>query len=236
MTFDLKAESTNFAQEVQDLLGNVFPPFAGEDPTDRQIKVLLHHDQYVIRTGSTERPGGISLLADGKKVGSLKASFHCGPDRSGQYLAVRKSTFAVSSVQEAVPLLRLDFHHKSHSVPAAHWNIHGERGATSVMLARCNPKHSGLLSQVHLPVGGTRYRPCLEDFAEMLVEEFNVDRILGWKERVHQGRERWRVMQARSVARDCPEAAAAVLEKLGYTVIKPATGHPGPNTDMLRCR
>lgn len=209
---------------------------APETPTGGPFKLLQQAEWYVVRTGTAERPGGFDLLSGGQPIGYLAVSFHCAPDRENRHLAVRKSQFQLAPRSEGTPLLRVDFLHKSHSVPAAHWNVHAERGATSVLLARCNPKHSGFLSQVHLPVGGTRARPCLEDFLEMLICEFNIDAKRGWKERIHAGRERWRKLQARAIVRDVPEEAASVLTDLGYVVQPPNQGHPDKNTDMLRCR
>ena len=81
----------------------------------------------------------LPLYSDRRWVGQFEASFPCVPDRANHFLAVRKSIFQLTSPQEGTPLL-----------------------------ARCHPGHSGLLSQVHLPVGGARPRPCLEDFLDML--------------------------------------------------------------------
>jgi hypothetical protein len=61
------------------------------------------------------------------------------------------------------PLLRLDFDREMHTAPGCHWNVHAERGAITNLLARNNPDHSGELCKLHLPVGGARMRPCLED-------------------------------------------------------------------------
>ncbi|MCP2255749.1 hypothetical protein LY13_004531 [Prauserella aidingensis] len=132
-------------------------------------------------------------------------------------------------------MLRLDYLHVAHSTPVAHWTVHAERGATSVLLARCNPRHEGLLSQVHIPVGGPRYRPCLEDFLERLVVEFNIDARPGWENAVENGRQTWRETQTRAVVRDSPEIAAEVLRRQGYTVTA-AADPPAQNRSMLRAR
>lgn len=236
MILDLRAASEAFGQQIQDLLETVLPSAPGPDTEQRQIKVLRHSRYFVVRSGTTEKPGSISLLSAGKPVAKLYFSYLCSPDQAGTYLAVRKSTFQLTSLQEGPPLLRLDYDHKMHSAPQVHWNVHAERGATSVLLARCNPKHHGLLSQVHLPVGGTRYRPCLEDFLEMLVVEFNIDRLPRWRESIQHGRQQWRQFQVRSAVRDWPEQAVAVLESLGYDIATPSGGHPVPNADALRAR
>lgn len=70
---------------------------------------------------------------------------------------------------------------------------------------------------MHLPVGGTRSRPCLEDFLEMVIREFRVDAHPGWEERLREGREQWRTLQTRAVVRDSPDAAAEVLRRVQPT-------------------
>lgn len=235
MTFDLDESTTAFAQEIQDLLVAVLPAPKGKQEL-QQLKVIRQDDWRVIRPGTLEKPGSIPLLNQGVHVANLGIYYRCAPDQSRSYLAVRTSQFEVRSVQESTPLLRLDYLHDARSVPAAHWNVYAERGATSVLLARCNPKHQGLLSKVHFPVGGTRYRPCLEDFLEMLIVEFNIDTCPGWEGAVQAGRERWRVFQTKAVVRDSPAVAAEVLRKLGYKLTEPADGPPEPKTDMLQGR
>lgn len=235
MTFDLSEESASFAQAVQDMLDAVLPADPAADIEHRRLKVLQQDPWYVIRPGTQTKLGAIHLLSGGKHVANLSLTFKCGPDRASRYLAVRKSSFQLQWLGEGPPLMRLDFDHKAHSVPVAHWNVHAERGATSVLLAKCNPKHVGLLSKVHLPVGGTRYRPCLEDFLEMIIKEFHFDTMAKWQEAVHAGRESWRIKQAKSIVRDLPDIAAQILQnELGYAITPPADGHPVRNGEVLR--
>jgi len=233
VSFDLDHATTDFAQQIQDLLDSVLPPFREADPEERRLKVIRKREWRVIRPGSAEKSQSIRLLHDGAHVADLNLYYWCAPDHADSHLAVRKSSFEVRSLQEGTPLLRLDYLHDARSVPAAHWNVHAERGAASVLLARCNPKHKGLLSQVHIPVGGTRYRPCLEDFLEMLLREFNFDACPGWEAAVRSGRRRWRLLQTRAVVRDSPDTAAAVLGSLGYTVVPPPEGPRAPNEAAL---
>jgi hypothetical protein len=235
VTFDLDESTTAFAQEIQDLLLAVLPAPDG-DYEQLRITVIRQEDWRSIRPGTAEKPVRIPLLHNGAHVANLGIYYRCVPDQSRSYLAVRRSQFEVHSLQEGTPLLRFDYAYDAHSVPAAHWNVHAERGATSVLLTRCNPKHQGLLSKVHLPVGGTRYRPCLEDFLEMLIVEFNIDTRPGWKKAVQAGRERWRTYQTKAIVRDSPAVAADVLRQLGYRVEEPSDGEPQPKVGMLHGR
>jgi hypothetical protein len=77
------------------------------------------------------------------------------------------------------------------------------------------------MSSLHIPVGGSRFRPCLEDFIQFLICECKFDARPGWREQVETGRERWRRRQAATVVRDMPEEAARVLRDLGYIVEAP---------------
>jgi hypothetical protein len=67
---------------------------------------------------------------------------------------------------------------------------------------------------LHLPVGGKRFRPCLEDLVEMLiVEELTVGRP-GWQEAIEEHRSRFRRIQLMAAVRDDPEATREELSRL----------------------
>jgi hypothetical protein len=71
------------------------------------------------------------------------------------------------------------------------------------------------MESLHLPVGGDRFRPCLEDVIEFLVVECRFDCQVGWRTVLEAGRERWRRMQTRTAA----------LRALGYAVAAPDTAN-----------
>jgi hypothetical protein len=77
------------------------------------------------------------------------------------------------------------------------------------------------MASLHIPVSGSRFRPCLEDFIQFLLCECLFDAEAGWRANVDAGRERWRLRQCAAVARDAPEEAARVLRDLGYVVTPP---------------
>jgi hypothetical protein len=109
------------------------------------------------------------------------------------------------------------------SEPSAHIHVHGHRGALSHLLSQTGHEHPHEMGSLHIPVGGSRYRPCLEDFIQFLLCECLFDGEAGWRPRVEAGRERWRLHQAAAAARDAPEEAARVLRELGYVVTAPRT-------------
>lgn len=73
-------------------------------------------------------------------------------------------------------------------------------------------------SQLHLPLGGPRFRPALEDVLEMLVVEFAIDRSAEWRSSLREGRSLWRDTQLRAAVADNPEAAVEALTELGFSV------------------
>lgn len=91
------------------------------------------------------------------------------------------------------------------------------------------------LDELHFPLGGHRFRPCLEDVLEMLVEEFGVDCNLEGRETLRKGREHWRRRQVGTVVRDAPEEAIKMLSQLGYEVTL-ADGHQAAPSNRGRLR
>jgi hypothetical protein len=90
------------------------------------------------------------------------------------------------------------------------------------------------LSKVHLPVGGFRMRPCLEDFLQLLVYEFKFDAEAGAQQVIDDGRVKWRGRQLAAMVRDDPETAARVLrDQLGYHVSAQESGPVAARVDRL---
>jgi hypothetical protein len=77
------------------------------------------------------------------------------------------------------------------------------------------------VSDLHFPLGGPRFRPCLEDVLQFLIEEFSIDHEDTAREAIEEGRRTWRRYQTGAAVRDCPQEAARVLEILGYKVEPP---------------
>jgi hypothetical protein len=188
--------------------------------------------RYAIRVAADN--GKITLTKNGTCVGYLRVAFQCTSDTAKTYLAVHKSTFELLGFSDRQPIARLDFVRDAHTAPAAHWNIHAERGTVSRMLGHTNPDHPGVLSALHFPVGGARMRPCLEDFLHFLIHEFQIDVLPDAPAVLAEGRERWRRRQIGALVRDAPDEAVRVLAELGYRVNLPATGECKPNSAALQ--
>lgn len=111
--------------------------------------------------------------------------------------------------------------------------MHAKRAALAALLVRNKPDHSGDLAKVHLPVGGARMRPCLEDFLQLLIGELGFDAEPSAQSVIDAGRVRWRRRQLAAMVRDDAEEAARVLQELGYGVTEPTAGPRSSRLDRL---
>jgi len=212
----LEAASARFATEVQATLDGVL---AGEHSiVSTRVKDV---ERYVV--GPQDR-NGIPLLVGGEQLATLTLSVFLSLDRSERYLKAVHSDMVVKSTLDRTPLIRLDYRADMQRAPMSHWQIHAERGAFSHLLARAHAQSPSRvskphdLSSLHIPVGGERFRPCLEDFLQFLVQECGVDSLPGWLEVIERGRELWRHRQLRATIRDAQGEAAQVLRDLGWEV------------------
>ncbi len=104
--------------------------------------------------------------------------------------------------------------------PAAHMHIHGRAENLEQMLERCGrPKDKP--DDLHLPVGGRRFRPCLEDLIEFCILERLVTPRPRWESVLNVSRQRFRDDQLRAAVRRSPEIAAGVLKERGWKLTEP---------------
>jgi hypothetical protein len=220
MTSDLAERSREFAGEVADLLEQtVGCPCA-------IVSVRAPDGQkYVVRPGDNEgRAVRIPLAVEGEHLADLEIVMYQMLDRTGTHLKTSRTDFRIFSTIDKTPLLRLEYDSAARVVPTAHWQFHAERGAFAHLLTIASRTRQvrwpGDLSKLHLPVGGERFRPGLEDLLELLVRDCGIDAVEGWEDAIKEGRKRWRLRQLRSAVRDQQEEAAAVLRELGWDVTR----------------
>ena len=171
-----------------------------------------------------EKP--VPLLINGEELAVLSVRLGCELDSRGTWLAVEASTFELGAKLDRTPVIRFDYVRKSHTSPSAHVQMHAHRGALTHLLSQANHKKPHDISALHIPLGGARFRPCLEDVIQFLIDDCGFDAAKGWSEVLNAGREKWRRTQAKAVARDYPAEATETLRGLGYTVTEPSGGHP----------
>jgi hypothetical protein len=222
---DLHQQVEEFGQETAGLLSATLPNLP-VPPVD----ILVHDNRSIIRPPDRK---SLPLYAGGQHLADMKISIACQLDSSGQYLAVEESTFDLLAILDRAPVLRIHYRRDQGARPSAHVHVHGHRGALSHLLSQAGHEHPHDMASLHIPVGGSRYRPCLEDFIQFLICECNFDSVPDWRTHVEEGRERWRCRQAAAVTRDAPEEAARVLREMGYTIQAPDS-LPEPRVAALR--
>ena len=232
---DLANQSRDFASDLQTLLRACFNgnhdiraiPGAGE--------------RFTVQPFSENSPNAsIPLTVKGEHLAELSFTYFLALDHEAEHLKAVRSDFIVKSVLDRTPLFRLEYLSDMRNKPIAHWQVHAERGSLTHLLTHAwqknNRKHKEphLLESLHLPVGGERFRPCLEDLVQFLIDECGVDGRRSWRKAVEAGRLDWRKRQLASAVRDDPTTSASALTNLGYTVIELKTGAREPRTEALR--
>lgn len=176
----------------------------------------------------------VRMRAGGEWSCGIAVRFGCRPDGYGRHMAATLANFAVYSSAERSPLFRLEYVDEMRSYPSCHWQVHGERGALSHLLTLSGHAEPSRMSALHLPVGGSRMRPALEDFLHFLIAELGADAADGWLEVIEDSRSTWRTRQIRALVRDVPDAAIAELDDLGYTITPPNDGVADARSEVLR--
>jgi len=233
-TSDLADKSQAFAAEVGELLASTLG-------TDKQMASVQLNDRYAVRpVGDEPHQQKIPLYVGQEHVADLLLAIYLTLDRSGTYLKTARADFRVFSTLDRTPLLRMEYHAGMRVDPVCHWQVHAERGAFTHLLSMANAidarrvRRPHDLSTIHLPVGGERFRPCLEDLIELLIQDCGVDHVPDWEAAVQEGRHRWRLRQFRSAVRDLQEEAADVLRLEGWTLVPPAELSPAYETPYRR--
>ena len=175
----------------------------------------------------------VALSVDDEVLASLKVHMQCRLDSRGTWLAVESSTVALVAEIDRTPIFRFDYLRNAQTCPAAHFQFHAHRGALTYLLSQSGHRAPHDMSALHIPVGGSRFRPCLEDVIQFLIQECGFDSLPDWKRSVEEGRARWRKAQACAVVRDFQADAAEVLRSLGYHVEPPSEGSEAPSAKAL---
>lgn len=234
--------ATTLTTTVQAAFGERVPPFHAQTRGVRGTG----RGAVAIRQEPSE---GIELLIARVPAVRLKVSYRCSWDHRQAYLAVEKSRINVLATGVTEPLFRYDYVRTPQGmIPSAHVQVHAHRDAITALMVRAGASSRRArtrrtsatagavpaVSELHLTVGGPRFRPCLEDLLTMLIDELGVDAQPGAHSALDSGREQWRRLQLSAAVRDSPTTAARVLRELGYTVTSPSDGEPPERVDKLR--
>jgi hypothetical protein len=131
---------------------------------------------------------------------------------------------------------------RSNRLPAAHVQVHAHRDETTYMMMHADegrPRQRWRkgrvprLSELHLPLGGDRYRPCMEDVLTVAINELGAKPKLGAWKALEEGRANWRRRQLQAAVRDAPQLAADVLRDEGWDVSATPNAKRGERTHRL---
>lgn len=219
-----------FADDLNALTRGVL----GED-TPRFAALNMGTRVQVMPIAADERELRIPVSINGEPVLSLRARYFCCWDGSSTFLATDQADIHLHYTGISDPLIRFEYVRNSKEPPGAHIQVHAHRDEMAYLLrlADAGRPKQGLkrrklprLSEMHLPVGGHRMRPALEDVLLFMKREFAIETAPGWRKVIDDRLRNWREIQLMSAVRDAPEAAAEVLRALGYTVQAPTVIRP----------
>jgi|SRR5690625_4031462 len=236
---ELEKQSQDFAGRLSATVRSVF-----EDCGEFTANIFPDGSKSVVKQ---QEKFGIPLRVNGVQILALKVEYHCCLDRHGRYLAVETSSIEVFAGEkpDREPLFRYEYvRDPVGAVPAAHIHIHAHRDAFTAAMVRSGKatrrgsrraNNTGVpsMSEIHFPVGGSRFRPSLEDVLEMLIDEFGVDSPSDFRENLRKGRIDWRQIQLKAAVRDDPASAVEALKALGYDIQLPP-GDEGPSVNRER--
>ncbi|NYD58839.1 hypothetical protein BKA08_003077 [Nocardioides marinisabuli] len=216
----LEDQARSFSDKIGTLLTQCLPDAPSMRVSVVGGKVRIRPD------GQTGEQGGVPLHVDGTPLAWLRINYSCRSDSTRKYLAVDTSKLWIVSTRDRSPLFRFEYNYDSRTAPHSHIQVHAERGTLSHLLTRTGHGRSHDMSALHLPTGGARFRPDLEDVVQFVITECGFDSLDGWQDAVDERRAEWRAIQTRAAVRAMASVAAAELRDAGYTVIPPADGEP----------
>lgn len=208
-SFDLESEVREFATDV---LARVLTCLVGE-PREDDLRIVSSEGRYAFSYQQTLHAHSAS-----EAIGILQLDYALCADRTGRHLAVQSSAFQLKERRGKKPIVRVEYLRDARSVPCSHVHVHAESGLFTELLAATRHPSAAAIASIHVPTGGDRFRPCVEDFVQFLIEECHIASREGWQDEVLEGREKFRVIQTAAAVRDRPEVAIAELERLGLTV------------------
>jgi hypothetical protein len=241
---DLHGLAQAFADTLDARLRRILP--GDTVPTMRADLVSQRSDtraKVVVQPSADGQQAAVPLTIDGAAVLNLAVHFYCCWDSGETFLTVDNSSFNLRLRDRDGPLFRYEYDRTlSGANAAAHLHVHAHRDEIVHLMARSARGKSGgrvkrdespLLSAIHFPLGGHRFRPCLEDVLALIITEFGIDTTDGWDAAVCEGRAEWRRIQLGAAVRDSPETAAEALAALGWTVTPPPDGITPENINRM---
>lgn len=130
----------------------------------------------------------------------MNLSYQVRLDGEQRYLTVHKSYCGIFSDEGLQTCLcHFDYEREKEQYTGAHVQVYGDSAALKALNRAGDEKRP--LEKLHFPVGGKRFRPCLEDVIEFLIAERLADGHEGWQHVVEDGRARFQRNQLRAEMR-----------------------------------
>jgi hypothetical protein len=214
---DLAQEARAFASMIQRLLNTTIC----DGPT---ITAIVHPSRPEVYVGhgltktSLESQRFRVRRRNGKTWCWLNLSFRLCLDDEQKYLTVRSSFIGVyAENNDPSCICHFDYERDKADYPEAHLQVFGNSPSLEQVSTQAQERG---LHRLHFPVGGRRYRPCLEDVIEFLIAERLAPGRPGWQEVVREGREDFRRMQLRAAIRNDALTARQMLAELDQAEAK----------------
>lgn len=212
----LRGEAEAFAAELSTLLNHTVTDgiriTAITDKAGQQARI-----GYGISPSDLSALDMIPLAFKGRARLYLGLLFRMAADDSGRYPMIRSSVMYLSpDADGARLLLHYDYERdKADDYPEAHLQVCATSAEWEEAMASYGPRGRPL-KKLHLPVGGRRFRPAVEDLIEFLITEKLAAGRPGWKAHVNRGRQGFEERQLRAAVRRHPDIALAILREEGH--------------------
>jgi hypothetical protein len=217
-TPDLETQARRFGDDISDLLNRTIA-------TGARLSAVLSPERgtCVVGRGVTRKnfkPQPIALTL-GKKPprAQLLVAYILQLDEEAEHLTVAKSGYSLYLDDDCEHMLmHYDYDRApTNRYPDAHFQVNGSSAGFDRLVERAQ-QPPRVLKDFHLPVGGRRFRPTLEDIIEFLVFEELIEAASGWQYAIAEHREEWEDRQLGAAIRRRPQVAVAQLRALGHEV------------------
>jgi hypothetical protein len=214
---DLRNKVRDFVAETNDLLNRTV--------TDHRIEFYggwlseewptVGWAGYQVRANGP--PGEAIPLAIGRRaITSYLHVIHTLVLDERRYLTTLQSSYAVyADADMSESLFHYDYDRDpDNEYPKAHVQVPGESSTLNALNERSG--QSKMLGDLHIPVGGKRYRPSLEDVIEFVIVEGYAQEKDGARAALDEHRTRWEKRQLAAAAYRDPEAALEGIEQTDW--------------------
>lgn len=211
----LLKESQAFAARLDELVrgvlpGDGLPRFRSEVVPDGHVQI-------------STSPLPIRRSSEADAFAVLSVRYNCIWSRG--VLAVRGSAFMLRTPSAGgPPVLQVDYlRDPGRDMPASHFNVSSQHPGLLHMVdpedvAQSEHGRNRQTHRLHLPTGGHRFRPALEDVLHMLIREFGIARRDSWRQTILRHRQAYREIQTMAAVRDHPASAVEELTRMGYDI------------------